>query len=83
MDTKQILAQRQKTHGDFNTNATVSQACKSLIHTSPSYEEMTDVQKEALEMIFYKVARILGGDPHLEDHWDDIAGYALLAKNNL
>jgi hypothetical protein len=31
-------------------------------------------------MIAVKVARILNGDAACVDHWDDIAGYAYLAR---
>lgn len=32
-------------------------------------------------MILAKIARIVSGDPNHADHWDDIAGYALLGKS--
>ena len=41
---------------------------------------MSTRQREALGQITFKIARILSGDPNHPDHWDDIAGYALLAK---
>ena len=31
-------------------------------------------------MILLKIARIICGDPTYADHWDDIAGYAMLGK---
>lgn len=34
-----------------------------------------------LEMIAHKVGRILAGNPHFEDHWADIAGYARLSAD--
>lgn len=40
-------------------------------------------QREALEMIAHKIARILGGDPDYIDNWDDIAGYSTLVANRL
>ena len=40
-------------------------------------------QREALEMIQHKVARILNGDPTYTDNWIDIAGYATLVANRL
>jgi hypothetical protein len=36
-------------------------------------------QREALDYIAGKLARILSGQPGYADHWDDIAGYAKLA----
>lgn len=40
-------------------------------------------QKEALSMIFSKIARILNGDPDHIDSWHDIAGYATLVEDRL
>jgi len=40
-------------------------------------------QREALEMIAHKIARILNGDPNYADNWIDIAGYATLVANRL
>ena len=44
---------------------------------------MDDDQREALEMIAHKIARILNGDPNYADNWIDIAGYATLVANRL
>jgi hypothetical protein len=75
-----LLAERQTTHGSFATNARLSQAFKALMHSSPGWASMTDVQKESLEMIALKLSRILSGQADYRDHWDDIAGYARLAS---
>lgn len=40
-------------------------------------------QREALEMIAHKIARILNGDPNYADSWVDIAGYAKLIADRL
>lgn len=44
---------------------------------------MQDDQKEALEMIASKIARILNGNTNNEDSWRDIAGYATLVADRL
>jgi len=36
------------------------------------------VQREALDQIAAKIARILCGDANYADHWHDIASYAQL-----
>lgn len=41
------------------------------------------MQKEALEMIMHKVARLLNGDPRHIDAWSDIVGYATLAIEDI
>jgi len=37
------------------------------------------VQREALDQIVVKLARICAGDPACSDHWRELAGYAWLA----
>jgi hypothetical protein len=41
------------------------------------------VEREALDQIAVKLARICAGDPACADHWRDLAGYAWLAKRDL
>jgi hypothetical protein len=41
------------------------------------------MQRESLDMIAHKIARILNGNPNVHDHWHDIAGYATLVANDL
>lgn len=83
MDIKDVLAERETTHGDFEEHAHVSQTLKKLCNSSDNIEHMSDVQQEALSMMCHKLARILVGDPHHADHWIDIAGYATLAARSL
>ena len=80
-DVDKILEEREKTHGDFSYQAVTSQALKEFIRTSR--KSLTNVQQEALEMIMHKIARILEGNPGVQDHWDDIAGYATLASREI
>ena len=40
-------------------------------------------QREALEMLALKIARILNGDPNYADSWHDVAGYATLVADRL
>lgn len=75
----ELLAERQKTHGSFNQNAAISQAIKHLFHSYGAYPAENPVYCEALDMIALKLSRILSGQAHFKDHWDDIAGYATLA----
>jgi hypothetical protein len=41
------------------------------------------VQREALDQIAVKLARILAGDPTCAEHWRDLAGYAWRAGRDL
>ena len=78
-----ILKEREKTHGDFRDHAYYTQTLKSVIRESPNYDRMSEVQKEALDMIVHKIGRILAGNPDYKDHWVDIEGYAKLISRNL
>lgn len=79
MTTEDILQERNKTHGSFVQNATVSQKLKAVVaeHAAPIE---SPVFRESLDMIFLKISRIASGQAHFKDHWDDIAGYAKLAS---
>jgi hypothetical protein len=82
MSTEQILAERQTTHGNFTDNADISQHLKRIVRSGLVYNEMTNVQKEAIDMILHKIARAVSGNPHFTDHYADIAGYATLVVND-
>jgi Domain of unknown function (DUF6378) len=71
-----LLVEREKTHGDFKNVADISQRLKHLLDEYNS--NLINAQREALDMIAVKVARILAGDPRRTEHWNDIAGYARL-----
>lgn len=81
MATQDILNERQGTHGDFSTNAALSQAFKDIIHRNNA--KLSTSQRESLDMIVHKISRILAGDPNHKDHWDDIAGYAQLVSDRI
>ena len=82
-DTTQLLAERATTHGRFEYNAHTGQALRNAMRYSvgPGWGSLSDVQREALDMIAGKISRILSGQGAFVDHWDDIAGYAKLAAN--
>lgn len=75
-----IIDERQKTHGDFYRVAGTAQELKDVLRRGKNWKTLDDTQRETLEMIATKIARILSGDPHEVDHWRDIAGYAALIE---
>jgi len=83
MDINKTLNERQKTHGEFVNHANISQNLKFQLKQNSNWLHLQLDQKEALEMIMHKVARILNGNPDIHDHWHDIAGYATLVANRL
>ena len=76
-----LLDERQKTHGSFQLNAYWGQELRELFRRSPGWHHADNRQREALDYIAGKLARILSGQPAYADHWDDIAGYAKLAAH--
>ena len=72
-----IITERAKTHGDYKLQAKLAQDLKARIRQEGG--NLSPQQQEALEMICVKIARIVCGNPNEPDHYQDIAGYALLA----
>lgn len=74
---QETINERGKNYGDFRNVAEASQMLKAILFSGNTYLEFH--QKEAIEMICVKLARISrGNDPSYEDNWRDIAGYAML-----
>jgi len=78
-----MLADRGKRYGKFTEHANITQDLKCRMRSTPQWLNMSDDQKECLEMIAHKIGRILNGDPHYYDSWKDIAGYARLVSDRL
>ena len=78
-----IIEQRRTVHGEFRDNAGITQAFKYQLTQGKNWNDLTAIQKEALEMIVHKIGRILSGDPNHKDHWTDIIGYARLVEQRL
>lgn len=78
-DLKKTLADRQKTHGDFQQVAKVAESLMGSIE----FQRLSASQSFAVRMIVGKLARIVCGNPNEPDHWHDIAGYARLVEDEL
>ena len=78
---QELLTERKKTHGEYLDHAKMTQALKDVMRGGKSYPLLNDHERETLDMLAHKVGRILAGDPHFEDHWRDIAGYATLSAD--
>lgn len=78
-----ILAVRSDTHGDFSDNARIAQSAKELWRTTPNWHKMAPYQREAIDLLTIKLARILSGDYDCEEHWNDLAGYPSLVSGRL
>lgn len=73
-----LLNQRGATHGDYRAMSTRIQQIKAIMRMGSKWVDMSEPQKEALELIATKIGRIIEGDPEFKDHWDDLGGYAQL-----
>ena len=79
----ELLKERRTRCGDFRGHAAITQAIKNAFHASWNWGDMTPSQKEAMEMVAHKFARILNGDPNYLDSWVDCVGYLQLVINEL
>ena len=77
---QRLITERQKTHGSFNENARISQSLKENFRSSPNWGKLTDIEREAMDMIALKFSRILSGKSMEKQHWEDVVGYAALVE---
>jgi len=79
------LVERGSRYGVYTGHAQITQAIKRAMKDSPTskWAELTDDQKETLEMVAHKIGRILNGDPSYHDSWHDIVGYATLTADEI
>ena len=80
-----ILTERGKNYGPFADHAEITQTLKAVIEKHLLFRAiaLTFDEQEALDMICHKIGRIVNGNPHHSDSWDDIAGYARLVADRL
>lgn len=97
MTIEKTLNERGARYGDFTDHARLCQKLKQVMQTFSipqgvpgiitasvkPWEKLAPVQKQALEVIADKIARILSGDPNYADNWHDIQGYARLVEERL
>lgn len=76
-----VLQERSATHGDFEHYAVISQRLKHALSAGAGWKTMDVVQREALEAVAGKLARIVTGDPNFIDHYRDIIGYTQRAMD--
>jgi hypothetical protein len=82
-DLLTILQQRGSRYGSFADNARISQRLEAVCVSEPGWERLSDVQREAIKLIFMKLSRALSGDPTYPDNFHDVAGFAQLVVNDL
>lgn len=76
----ELLNERQQTHGSFEDNAIISQSFKRMFRSGPGWNKLSDIEREALDMIALKFSRVLSGKSMSKQHWEDVVGYAKLVE---
>ena len=80
---RSVLNQREKNYGDYSDVSDTSQRIKNVLRQNPGWDEMYQFQRESLDMIANKIARIVNGNNDYADSWIDIVGYAQLVVDRL
>ena len=85
MSIEQILAQRGKTHGEFEDQARCAQELKEVWHRHAKKcgNNGNPIVNEAVDMTLHKLARAAVGDLLEPDHWLDVQGYAKLVSDRI
>lgn len=78
-----VLDQREKNYGDYSDVSDTSQRIKNVLRQNPGWEELYQFQRESLDMIANKIARIVNGNTDYADSWVDICGYSQLVVDRL
>lgn len=75
-----LLETREHTHGPFEDVAIMAQALKRTFRTATGWNHLSDIEREAMDMIASKFSRILSGKSMERQHWEDVTGYAKLIE---
>lgn len=71
------IPNRDHQHGGMEAVGQLCQNLKGALRAGDNWHRLTPGEREALDMVAHKISRILSGaDPHDQEHWIDLAGYA-------
>jgi len=82
-DVAKVLAERGSNYGRYDIQTQISQSLKRVMEHTPRWSDLTDYQRDCLEMWAVKVSRVLNGNPNYVDNWRDMEGYARLVADLL
>jgi hypothetical protein len=74
---------RTTTHGQITEVSTLAQKLKDLLRSGQSWERMSPLHREMLEIAATKLARIVCGDPTTRDHWREAAWCLITASEHV
>lgn len=82
LPTEALTAERKSTHGDWAEQSRVFDNLMYQLINSVNWSggKLNHMHRASLTNIAQKMSRICTGDPTVEDHWNDIQGYAYLGK---
>ena len=83
MNITDTLSDREKKYGSFAANAHIAQGLKNVARSTGGWYDLPEDQREALDMIFNKIARQINGAKDYPDNFHYIAGYATLAEQEI
>lgn len=83
MNITVTLNEREKKYGSFAANAHIAQGLKNVARSTGGWYDLPEDQREALDMIFNKIARQINGAKDYPDNFHNIAGYATLAEQEI
>ena len=77
---KAVAPNRDRQHGGMEFVGERAQDLKESMRIGKNWDLLSAGRREALDMIAHSIARILSGaDPHDQQYWEDVAGYAQAA----
>jgi hypothetical protein len=80
---RKILDDREDRYGNYSDVSDISQKLKVVFRQHFNWDSLYPYQRESLDMIANKLARIINGDKNYDDSWVDIAGYAQLVVDRI
>ena len=81
--TDELLQERGRTHGEYTHHARVTQGILDICSVECGWASLPPIMRETVHMIAHKIGRVVTGNPYINDHWDDIAGYARLVSQRV
>ena len=80
-ETRRLLEERGKTHGDVSDVGEMVVAIRNAMRTGRNWNGLAPAQKYALDEVAMKLARYLNGDMANGDHLADAIGYLVIAMD--
>ena len=77
-DVEEILGKRDGTHGQYKETAKTAQELKAIFRSKDDWQYLLPIERESVDLICTKLARLIHGGGDKTDTVRDIEGYARL-----